>query len=354
VLKDLEKLDHSLARGKALDFGCGVGRLTQAMCRHFEECHGIDIAESMVAKAREYNRHGARCHYHVNTKSDLSLFADHTFDFIYTNIVLQHNPPAMSRRFIQEFLRILAPGGLLVFQLPSELLEASSKSGSPMKHAAFNAQLSLADTDLHFAAGTSKKISVTVKNTSPETWPGRETSGKFPVKLGNHWRDAKNRVIVNDDGRADLPNDLKPGDEVTLGLNVCVPGAAGQYRLEIDLVQESVAWFADKKSQTLILDVEVAVGGSPKISAKADALTELDQWFAGKSAANVPAEATTPAVLVPRMDMNGIPKPEVMKFLQDNGGQVLEVLDDPCATGWVGYRYTVTKGSRPAGVKAPV
>src|ERR1700722_817442 len=37
---DVKKFDdpnHTFGRGKALDFGCGVGRLTQALCRHFEE-----------------------------------------------------------------------------------------------------------------------------------------------------------------------------------------------------------------------------------------------------------------------------------------------------------------------------
>src|SRR5581483_12031301 len=28
---------------RAVDFGCGVGRLTRALRNHFSECHGVDI-----------------------------------------------------------------------------------------------------------------------------------------------------------------------------------------------------------------------------------------------------------------------------------------------------------------------
>ena len=34
-------------RRRALDFGCGVGRLTQALCHYFGSCDGVDIAPSM-------------------------------------------------------------------------------------------------------------------------------------------------------------------------------------------------------------------------------------------------------------------------------------------------------------------
>ena len=42
-------------RRRALDFGCGAGRLTRALARHFDEVVGIDVAASMIAKARELN-----------------------------------------------------------------------------------------------------------------------------------------------------------------------------------------------------------------------------------------------------------------------------------------------------------
>jgi SAM-dependent methyltransferase len=106
-------------RREALDFGCGVGRLTQAMCGHFERAAGVDIAPSMVKQARRFNRHGDRCKYHLNAADHLGLFAADRFDFVYSIIVLQHMPSHLALGYLREFVRVLAPGGLLVVQLPS-------------------------------------------------------------------------------------------------------------------------------------------------------------------------------------------------------------------------------------------
>jgi len=48
-------------RGRALDFGCGVGRLTQALCERFDSVVGVDIAPSMIELANRYNRFPGRC-----------------------------------------------------------------------------------------------------------------------------------------------------------------------------------------------------------------------------------------------------------------------------------------------------
>lgn len=104
-------------RGRALDFGCGAGRLTQGLAEHFEEAVGVDIAESMIETARSFNQHGERVRYEVNTAPDLRRFPDASFDFIYTNKVLQHIPPEYQERYVAEFVRLLTPRGLAVFQL---------------------------------------------------------------------------------------------------------------------------------------------------------------------------------------------------------------------------------------------
>ena len=104
----------------ALDFGCGMGRLTQALAEHFDHVHGVDISPKMIELAREHNRKGPRCEYVCNPAEDLKQFADGSMDMVYSWITLQHVRPRQARRYLSEFLRVLAPGGLLLFQYPSE------------------------------------------------------------------------------------------------------------------------------------------------------------------------------------------------------------------------------------------
>lgn len=120
LMKYVESLGIDLQRRKALDFGCGIGRLTQPLANYFTEVYGVDIASSMIELANKYNRFGDRCSYYLNERDDLRLFRDAVFDFIYSNIVLQHMEPAYSKNYMKEFLRILTPHGLLIFQLPGE------------------------------------------------------------------------------------------------------------------------------------------------------------------------------------------------------------------------------------------
>lgn len=119
IIKKQRELGINIEMGSALDFGCGLGRLTQALCEYYKNVIGVDIAESMIEQAKKYNKYGDSCIYLVNPKTDLLLFQDKKFDAIYTFIVLQHMESKYSERYIKEFMRILNPGGLLVFQLPS-------------------------------------------------------------------------------------------------------------------------------------------------------------------------------------------------------------------------------------------
>ena len=118
VMAHVESLGHRIPHGKALDFGCGVGRLTQALATHFDEVHAVDIAPSMIALAKRYNRHGTRCTYYVNSADNLGLFQDSSFAFACTSLTLQHMEPRYSKGYLRELLRILVPHGLLVFDLP--------------------------------------------------------------------------------------------------------------------------------------------------------------------------------------------------------------------------------------------
>ncbi len=108
-----------LPRGRALDFGCGVGRLSQALAAHFDEVTGIDISAGMIALARQHNSAGPRVTYLHNHRPDLALVNGTQFDFVYSLITLQHIAPDYARRYIAEFVRVLAPGGAVLFQIPA-------------------------------------------------------------------------------------------------------------------------------------------------------------------------------------------------------------------------------------------
>ena len=105
--------------GPALDFGCGVGRLTSALTRHFGEVHGVDISEPMLAQARDLaTRLDSQPTFHVNHQPNLGLFEDGRFAFVLSLIVLQHMPQDIALGYVREFLRVLRPGGIAVFQIP--------------------------------------------------------------------------------------------------------------------------------------------------------------------------------------------------------------------------------------------
>jgi len=120
VMEYVQSLNIQLNKGTALDFGCGVGRLTQALAKYFDKVYGVDIADSMINLANTYNKHGDKCSFVLNEVDNLSIFDSNKFDFIYTNIVLQHMKPQYALKYIQEFIRLLNKDGVLIFQIPSE------------------------------------------------------------------------------------------------------------------------------------------------------------------------------------------------------------------------------------------
>jgi SAM-dependent methyltransferase len=119
VLSRAERFGMRVRGERALDFGCGAGRLTRPLATRFELVDGVDIAPGMLELAARDNPVASRCRFLLNSRPDLALFEAAEFDLVYTSVVLQHLSRGLARGYLAEFARVLRPGGSLIFQLPT-------------------------------------------------------------------------------------------------------------------------------------------------------------------------------------------------------------------------------------------
>jgi len=115
----LDGLGLCATRRRALDFGCGAGRLSHALASHFERVIGVDIAPSMIDVARKLHVGIPGLEFQVNASDRLDSIESASIDLVYTRLVLQHMPARYVRAYLAEFVRVLSPVGVLVFQLPA-------------------------------------------------------------------------------------------------------------------------------------------------------------------------------------------------------------------------------------------
>lgn len=339
LMRQLAQLRIPAPRGPVLDFGCGVGRLSQALGRRFEDVTGADISTGMIALARQLNRYPDRVRYHCTADAGIDALPARAFGFIYSNIVLQHVAPDLAVRYLGEFFRLLRPGGLLVFQLPSHRQSPGELEIVPMTEDAYSGTVALAaPAPSVVSPGEEMAVPILVRNTSPRTW---SQPGAGPMAAGNHWLDAAGETMLHqDDGRAPLPQMLRGGTECRLVLRMRAPGEPGRYIAEIDLVHEGVTWFERKGSPTLRFAIEVRQGSSPAVPDDRVALVEYDvpEYPDGV----VPSAHQEAIPDVDPFPMNAVPHDEVIALIERHGGTLRHIEEDRRAgPQWVSYVYFV-------------
>ena len=98
---------------RALEIGCGPGRLIKPFSRRFAEIHGVDVSDEMIRLARERLKDISHAHVHATDGASLALFKDDYFDFVYSYAVFQHIPSRdVVLRYMREIRRVLKPGGV--------------------------------------------------------------------------------------------------------------------------------------------------------------------------------------------------------------------------------------------------
>ena len=111
---------------RALEIGCGPGRLMKPLSQHFGEIHGVDVSDEMIRIARERLRGIPHAHVHATNGASLAQFANQSFDVVYSYAVFQHIPSRdVVYEYMREIERVLKPGGVFRGQFnglpPSEL-----------------------------------------------------------------------------------------------------------------------------------------------------------------------------------------------------------------------------------------
>jgi 2-polyprenyl-3-methyl-5-hydroxy-6-metoxy-1,4-benzoquinol methylase len=110
------------ANGTCLELGCGVGRMTPWLARHFRRTIATDVSLSHLNVARQV----MVAHPWANVELRLvdaveAIERLPRFNCFFTMIVLQHNPPPVIRWLLNAMLGKLKIGGIGFFQVPTFL-----------------------------------------------------------------------------------------------------------------------------------------------------------------------------------------------------------------------------------------
>ncbi|MEC7584318.1 MAG: methyltransferase domain-containing protein [Planctomycetota bacterium] len=339
----LQGLRVAPTAGRALDFGCGYGRLTQALAGYFPEVVGVDIAESMLEGARAIDRSGGKCQFVHNTEADLSCFEDASFDFVMTTLVLQHMQPRYSMAYVREFLRVLRPGGVLFFQVPSgplvraEDAPAGSATAAlePLPAPGLRACVNLQPGIVRLSRSWWSWFSAEIHNVGADVW--RAGEGPHRVQLGVRW-ERLDGIVIEPGRLLDLPVDVPPGQSLRIAVPCYPPAGLEQAALLVQVV-EGGRW-CESLGSGAARGVASFFGDAPADSAEAEAQSGGEPG-APPSPAYVDGEGADDEA---KIEIYGVPIHEVCATVDQAGGEVIDVgTDNWAGLGWLSSHYTVYK-----------
>ncbi len=336
--RHLQGLGVAIELRRALDFGCGYGRLTQALATRFSDVVGVDIAPTMLAGAQSIDRSDGRCQFRLNDTPDLRQFGDDSFDFVLTLLVLQHMRPQYSAAYVREFLRVLRPGGIAFFQIPSEPFPVAA--ARPFAGEAPIAQ-SLSDLRATLSAhpgapmqrcGEWRYFRLQLRNVGRHAWTA---TGPRRVRVASRWHNPEGTP----GGAAtfhDLPHDVDPAQGLALLVPVRAPSvpvlAVLQFLVVIDDTWVESVQHPPARQLVQVLSCAPSEA-DPAFGATPPPPPRVSDEVRG------PAHADEAEI-----EVHGIAVPAMVEIVRQNGGIVLDVAEDNWAgPDWLSAHYTVRK-----------
>jgi len=104
--------------GTCLEVGCGPGRMTAGLAERFDRVLAVDVSPAMLDRARAALL-DERVEFRAVSGERLDGVEDAVADVLVCYLVLQHLPRRdVVLGFLEEFARVLKPGGEAFVQLP--------------------------------------------------------------------------------------------------------------------------------------------------------------------------------------------------------------------------------------------
>jgi ubiquinone/menaquinone biosynthesis C-methylase UbiE len=130
VLPALARCGLPATGERMLELGCGAGRMTHSFARRFAHVYAFDLSPEMLARAQRIHGEQKNILWLLSSGSDLSCVASDSMDFVFSYLVLQHLPKeTLVFQYIREMLRVLRPGGAILFQFNGSLASTMNWRG---------------------------------------------------------------------------------------------------------------------------------------------------------------------------------------------------------------------------------
>lgn len=105
------------APGRAIDYGCGVGRVLLPLAERCGSVVGVDISHAMLSEARSNADRLGLENFELQNADGFLQADDERYDLVHSYIVLQHIDPATGYELIRIMIERLNPGGVGMFHV---------------------------------------------------------------------------------------------------------------------------------------------------------------------------------------------------------------------------------------------
>lgn len=124
-------VDPAFAPRRALDFGCGVGRIALPLAEQVEAVVGVDVSPAMLAEAQRNASEQRRGNVEWQLSDDALTAVQGRFDLVHSCITLQHIDVPRGRRLFARMLDLLGDGGAGAIQITYAKAYHAASFGQP-------------------------------------------------------------------------------------------------------------------------------------------------------------------------------------------------------------------------------